>query len=63
MPNQNALVALLLCLSCGMAAFGQNPAQSGSQPGQPKENLAGAVVDPTAEIKTLTLQYKYAPSY
>ena len=25
--------------------------------------MAGAVVDPTAEIKTLTLQYKYAPSY
>ena len=23
----------------------------------------GAVVDPTAEIKTLTLRYKYAPSY
>ena len=34
-----------------------------TQPGQPKENLAGAVVDPTAEIKTLSVQYKYAPSY
>ena len=63
--GRSRLVAVVLCLSCGpTAVFGQTPAHdSTAQPGQPKQNLAGAVVDPTAEIKTLTLQYKYAPSY
>jgi len=49
---------LHLCITAAAHAQAPQP-----QAGQEKQNLAGAVVDPTAEIKTLTAQYKYAPSY